>query len=151
MLKLMQHWERHAYFLDGFIGVEDREENARVNHIGESYARSHSNDPRPAWRSSSNHIRPCRGRCHHSLMQLVLGRMNEDPAFTHIQVLGNLSVNFELRRELGRTRTLQYVLAESGSHEWDVALLALRGRVSTLAVPGAAGILPNITRSQHAW
>ena len=74
-------------------------------------------------------------------MRLLSARMEQANAFMNLQLVGNLSLRFELRRDPGRTRTLDYVLGglEKLRHGRTPAVTR---RLSTLALPGAAGNFP---------
>ena len=145
MLKMMQPWETLAVFIDDFTGGD----GGYATHRAMAYQRAHSDDPRTHWRWSSASIRPCPdARCMKPLMRMVVGRMKQDAEFTQVHMeklaanedrIANATVLFQLQRQPGVTRRLSYVIGTVGSHELARVVQSLRGRVSTLASPGASG------------
>ena len=160
MLKLMQPWEREAIFVDPMTDHHGRFSASAQRGEGDSplshYVRRHHADRRPAWMQTSASFRPCTNLlCAPSLTSLLEARMQQDAGFSRVKVLGNLTLRFELRREPGLARTLRYVVADSedvfqGPHEgegssaklWGGTYASLHHRLSTLAMPGAAGNAP---------
>ena len=110
MLKYMQPWERQAVFYDQF------KDDAVPPDLLLHYEDVHRRDSRPAWKNSSRNMRPCPKReCAWPLTQLLQARMEEDPAFTRVRAVANLTIRFELRRQYGLTRTLHYMLENNAA------------------------------------
>ena len=139
MLELLQPWESHAVYMDGMLGKEDREENAKMNSVAEDFGKNHQDDHRNAYRHTSNIFRPCTDiRCAGPLTNLLYQRLVHNPAFKNVRVSKNLSVHFNMR---GVSRKLQYHV--NGFEEFIESTYLrkhLRGRVSTYALLGSVGI-----------
>ena len=129
MLELLQPWESHVVYMDGMLGKEDREENAKMNYVAEDFGKNHQDDHRSAYRHTSNIFRPCTDiRCAGPLTNLLYQRLVHNPAFKNVRVSKNLSVHFNMR---GVSRKLQYHV--NGFEEFIESTYLrkhLRGRVS---------------------
>mmetsp|Transcript_45404 Transcript_45404/g.119231 ORF Transcript_45404/g.119231 Transcript_45404/m.119231 type:complete len:309 (-) Transcript_45404:45-971(-) len=138
MLTLMQPWETTAVYFDKLESEPKGEELTLM------YEREHRKDPRPAWRTSSYAFRPCRYRaCAEPLTRVLHDRMVQEPSlFAQVRVDGNMSISFELQRQRGIARSLRYVVGWHGTLKRWSMMAEFRGRVSTLAAPGAALNLP---------
>ena len=138
MLTLLQPWERHAIFVDPMTADGDPKANAEIFR---GYASTHAHDLRPSWRTGSDRLRPWQESYASPLTHLLRARMEEHPAIARVKALGNLTIHFELRRQPGYVRTLRYLVSFSDAFSRDVlrGMHALSQRVSTIAMPGAAG------------
>ena len=121
MLKLMQPWERQAVYIDALSSEGYDEEEAKKAGLDAggplaSYMNNHRNDHRSAWKRTSAQLRPCGShtQCAAPLTEALAMRMQQDAGFDHVHILGNLTIRFELRRELGVPRTLRYIVGDVG-------------------------------------
>ena len=132
MLKLMQPWETQAVYFDSMklnYGAQPGYD------LTSKYNEVHEGDTRSAWKKTSAGLRPCpQLRCAGPLTELLQQRMKQERGFAHVRVRANLCIEFSLRSSPEVTRSLKYVIAEG----WREVLASLRGRVSTVAMVGAA-------------
>ena len=134
MLKFMQPWETQAIYFDGMKLNYGSEDEADVTRY---YRFDHRSDTRSAWQKTSASLRPCPElQCASPLTELLVERMKQENGFSHVRAHANLSIEFALRSAPNLTRSLTYVIAEDGHS----LLESLRGRVSTVAMVGAAGV-----------
>ena len=133
MLKLMAPWETTAVYMDT-MGDEH-------SGLTDGYDDNHYDDPRPGFNVTTASMRPCiRHDCFEPLTHLLQTRLSQITAFESIRVLRNLTLTFHYA---GIKRTLHYFVGHFPFHRQTTLtmLRLLEGRVSTVAAPGAIGIL----------